>query len=83
MALYNSLQIHVPECCHAAEKNVSLKLWNLKGLLKLRCPIFSFVKVVLINKYVPEPAHATVKYFNNFSKFRKLLKMDVSHKNAS
>ena len=77
MALYNSLQIHVPECCHAAEKNVSLKLWNLKGLLKLRCPIFSFVKVVLINKYVPE------KYFNKFSKFRKLLKMDVPHKNAS
>ena len=59
------------------QQNLSLKLWNSKGLLKLRCPIFSFVKVVLINKYVPE------KYFNEFSKFRKHLKMDVSHKNAS
>ena len=32
---------------------------------------------------VPEPGHATVKYFNKFSKFHRFLEMDVSHKNAS
>ena len=32
---------------------------------------------------VPESGHATVKYFNKCLKFRKFLKMDVFHKNAS
>ena len=32
---------------------------------------------------VLEPGRATAKYFNKFLKFQKLLKMDVSYKNAS
>ena len=33
------------------QKNISLKLQNLKCFLKLCCLVFSFLKVVLINKY--------------------------------
>ena len=68
-----------------------LKLWDIKCFLKLCCPIFSFLQVLLVNKYeiketlflVPETGQATVKYFDKFLKFQKFLKMDMSHKNAS
>ena len=62
---------------------------NFQCFLNRLCPIFSFLKVVLVNKYdketiflVPEPGQATLNYFIKFLKFLKFLKMDVSHKNA-
>ena len=33
------------------QQNISQTFWNLKCFLKLRCPIFSFLKLVRINKY--------------------------------
>ena len=50
VTLHKNTQIRVPESGHATVKYFT-ETAKFKGFLKLRCLIFSFLKVVLFNKY--------------------------------
>ena len=50
LTLYKNTQICVPESGHAAVKYFTETV-NSKGVLKLSCSIFSFLKAVFISKY--------------------------------
>ena len=68
------------QICISVPLNLVILQYNiLRGILNISCVLTLYENIQI---RLPEPGHATVKHFDQFSKF-KFFEIDMPHKNAS